>query len=79
MKQFLKDIITGLDGESADIGRLLWIVGALVFFALSIYAVYRTGTFNPTDFGTGFGLILAGGGAGIGLKAGTEPKPTEEK
>lgn len=67
----IKDCITGIDGESFDVGRVLLASGAIVFLALSIY---NHDKFDPMNFGAGFGGILAGGGAGIGMKSKTEPK-----
>ena len=55
-------------------GRLLWILGVFAFIGLSVYALYRGGTFDPLNWGTGYGAILGGGGAGIGLKSKTEPE-----
>ncbi|OWK42218.1 amino acid ABC transporter substrate-binding protein [Fimbriiglobus ruber] len=69
----IKDCVTGKDGESYDVGRVLWVVGALSFLGLSIYAAFKSHTFDPLSFGTGYGGILGGGGAGIGMKAKTEP------
>lgn len=74
MQSFFKDILTGIDGESFDVGRVLWIMGVVAFVVLSFYAMYRGGAFDPLNWGTGYGAILGGGGAGIGFKAKTEPK-----
>lgn len=73
MMSFLRDCLTGIDGESYDIGRVLWVLGILTFIGLSVVAMLKTGTFDPMNWGTGYGAILGGGGAGIGLKSKTEP------
>jgi hypothetical protein len=73
MNQIFKDCLTGKDGESYDIGRVLWIVGVFTFIGLSFYAVMRSGTFDPLNWGAGYGALLGGGGAGVALKAKTEP------
>lgn len=67
----IKDCITGIDGESFDVGRVLLASGVIVFLGLSIYHHEK---FDPMDFGAGLGGILVGGGAGIGMKSKTEPK-----
>ncbi|MCE9566381.1 MAG: amino acid ABC transporter substrate-binding protein [Planctomycetes bacterium] len=77
IKQFITDCITGIDGESADIGRVLWVLGALAFLGLSVYAVLKSGTFDGMGFGAGYGGVLGGGGAAIGMKAKTEPGPEQ--
>jgi hypothetical protein len=71
--RLIKDISTGVDGVSYDVGRILLIVGAVAFIGLSIYAVIVSGTFDFMNYGVGYGAILGGGGAGIGMKAKTEP------
>lgn len=77
ISQLIKDCITGIDGQSVDVGRLLWIAGAITFLVLSVYHAYKHGTFDPLSYGTGYGGVLAGGGAGIGMKAHTEPLGTD--
>jgi hypothetical protein len=73
IQALIKDCLTGKDGESYDVGRLLWILGVLAFIGLSIYSLCNKGTFDPMNWGTGYGAILGGGGAGIGMKSKTEP------
>lgn len=70
----IKDLVTCKDGESYDMGRVLLILGALAFIALSIYAVYRGGAFDPMNWGAGYGVLLGGGQAGIAMKSKTEPE-----
>ncbi len=70
---FIKDCMTAKDGESYDVGRFLWVVGALAFLGLSIYTAINNHAFDPMNFGAGYGGILGGGGAGLGMKAKTEP------
>ncbi|WP_422930157.1 amino acid ABC transporter substrate-binding protein [Singulisphaera sp. PoT] len=70
---FLKDLVTGVDGESFDVGRVLWVASVLAFMGLSAYSLYRGGAFDALGWGTGYGAMLGGGGAGIGLKRKAEP------
>jgi len=71
----IKCLFTGIDNETVDLGRILWALGNLVFFALSIHSVWKGTTFDPVAWGTGFGTILAAGGAALWIKKDTEPKP----
>jgi hypothetical protein len=74
MKQFLLDCLTGIDGESGDVGRLLGVLLVLVFIGLSIYAyVVMRQTFNPVEWGAGAGGTTTGIGALLKLKEKTEP------
>lgn len=75
MIPFLKDMITGSNNETFDIGRVLWALAVLTFLALAIYAVVGRGQpWDAQSYGTGLGLVLAAGGAALGFKAHTEPK-----
>jgi len=73
IKQHLLNLFSGKDNKTLDLGRVLWFKGSVVFSALSIYHVWKTGTFDFVAFSTGFGAILAAGGAAIWAKKDTEP------
>jgi len=73
-KQHVNDAFPGIEGESIDLGRVLWAIGSDVFFGLAVYAVVVKGqSFDAISYGTAFGAILAGGGAALGFKAKTAP------
>ena len=74
MMKLLKDCFTTADGESFDVGRVLWAQGVIVFLGLAIYSVVGQGhPFDMQSFGIGLGATLAAGGAALGFKAKTEP------
>lgn len=73
LKRQIRHAFTGKDNHTLDIGRVIWAMGALVFFGLSIYSVIKLHVFDAIAYGTAFGAIMAGGGIGIGLKGKTEP------
>ena len=74
MMKLLKDCFTTADGESFDVGRVLWAQGVMVFLGLAIYSVVGQGhPFDMQAFGIGLGATLAAGGAALGFKAKTEP------
>jgi len=72
-KKQLKYAFTGKDNESTDIGKVLWAAGTLVFFGMSMFALWKGQPFDAWAWGSAFAAILAGGGAGLGFKAKTEP------
>lgn len=75
MKKIIKDCFTTADGETYDIGRVLWFSSVLVFLVCAVYAITIRGqNWDAVAYGTGLGLVLAAGGAALGLKAATEPK-----
>ena len=79
MKKLLNDILTGLDGETYDIGKVLWVLGVLVYLFLSIAALFKGQLWSPGQYGLGLGAVLAGGGAAMKLKIGTEPNGTNQQ
>jgi hypothetical protein len=77
MKKIFKDICTCLDGETYDVGRILLIAGSVALVVFAGVSVWKSGAFDAQGFGLGLGGLLGGGGAGIGLKAKTEPQGGE--
>ncbi|MBU6246485.1 MAG: hypothetical protein KGN77_01915 [Xanthomonadaceae bacterium] len=76
MKKLLVDCLTGKDGTTFDMGRLLWAWGVISFTGLAGYSVvYLHAAFDAVGYGTGFAGVLAAGGAALGFKAKTEPDP----
>jgi len=75
VNQIIKDCLTTANGEDFDVGRILLVIVIISFICYSgIDILYLKHTFNPMGYGTGAGGLLAGGGAGIGFKAKTEPQ-----
>ncbi len=65
---WFKDVLTENDGETYCTARVAVAIVLTFFLGLSVYSVYRTGTFSMTDFGTGSMGILTGGAALIAGK-----------
>ena len=74
MRKFLNDCITGIDGESYDVGRVLWVLAALTGLALEVYCVLTKTSFDLQQYGLGVGALLLAGGFSLSVKAATEPK-----
>lgn len=72
MKLF-KDMVTGKDNATFDAARVLWIAGVIAFFAFTAYDIYKGNHFDMVNYGTAYGLLLAGGAAGVKIKETTEP------
>jgi hypothetical protein len=74
MMKLLKDCFTTADGESFDIGRVLWPQGVLVYLALAVYSVVGQATPSTRRHSaSGWGRPLPLAAPPCGLKAGTEP------
>lgn len=67
------DMFTGRDNRSFDLGRILWFQSIQAFIGISIYSLYKGGTFDPVLWGAGLAALMASGGAALGMKQGTEP------
>lgn len=60
---------TGLGNESFELGRALWAVGVLALIGYQGAALFfLKQAFSPTEFGIGFGAVMAAGGVGIAAK-----------
>lgn len=73
MKTLLLHIFSGRDNQTVDVARVLWVLGVLSFVAFAGWHVWQNHQFDPLNYGGGLGGLLAGGGAGVGLKSKTEP------
>ena len=69
----LKDLITGIDGETVDPARVLWLLGTLVFLAGEVTTIFK-GSWNGVQFGMGLAAVLGGGALGVKVKESSEPK-----
>lgn len=70
---WIKDVLTGIDNQTHDIGRHALFIGIVTFVFCTVWTVVKGGPFDYQAFGIGFGALCAGGGAGIALKSKTEP------
>lgn len=76
MHRVLRDIFSGVDNQSIEAGRVIWVLGSLAFIVSFIayagIAIAKGQPFNPIEYGTGFGggfaAVLAAGGFGIAQK-----------
>lgn len=76
MNAFLKQLLTGIDGQTQDFGRLIGLLGGVSFIIMGFKACWIATADHPfsfQDFGIGFGAMAAGVGALIKLKEKTEP------
>jgi len=74
MKTLLLHVLTGIDGQTYDPARVLWVVGVLAFLVFAGWELVRSGKFDMLNFATGYGLMLASGAAGVKIKETSEPK-----
>ena len=74
MSKILRQLLTGADNSTHDVGRWLWLAGFIAYIAFQGYAILKGQSWDPQEFSIGLGAVLALGGAGVAVKASTEPK-----
>ena len=75
---WLKDIVTGIDGVSYDIVRVLAVLGVAEALGLAAYVVVIKGQpFDLQNYGIGLGAIFVSVGIALKLKSDTEPSAEE--
>lgn len=55
-------------GDSPEMGRVLWFLGALATIGYQGYAIFKGQNFDPLVFAGGYAALLAAGGFGIRQK-----------
>lgn len=76
--KMLKDILTGIDNETYDNGRVVCLLSYLVYFAMGIASYIIQHPWAPMDFAAGCGTMAVGFGANFHLKKSTEPTNDEQ-
>ena len=66
--QVIKNITTESDNSTYDAASILWIAGVISFMIYSGYDLYSNKRYNSVEYGTGLGIVLAGGGLGVKIK-----------
>lgn len=72
--KFIKDSLTGVDGESFAAAKVLGSAIVLTFLGLSIASFITGKHFDMQAFGMGAGLAVAAMGAAVKLTETSEPK-----
>ena len=72
MSQFIKQLLTGKDNETYDIGRVTWLVSLIAVIALAFYEVMNNSV-SIRELAESLGIVSAAGGASVAMKGKTEP------
>jgi len=73
MMTMLRNIFTGVDNTTFDMGRVLWFLTHIGYLALSVWHVAQGGAIDFVQWASGAGLVLGAGGASLMVKSKTEP------
>jgi hypothetical protein len=72
MTDILKQLLTGKDNETYDIGRVTWLISIAVVIALAFYQVMHNAV-SIRELAESLGIVSAAGGASVAMKGKTEP------
>lgn len=73
MRIFLKQLLTGKDNNTYDIGRVTWLLGTITVIALAALQV-STSQISLRELAEALGIVSAAGGASTMMKKDTEPQ-----
>jgi len=75
MKEVLKQLLTGKDNETYDLGRVSWLIGMLAVIALAFYEVMNAqAQVSLRELAESLGIVSAAGGASVAMKQNAEPQ-----
>jgi hypothetical protein len=72
VKDVLKQLLTGKDNVTYDIGRVTWLLGFIAVISLAVYEVMHT-TISLREFAEALGIVTGASGAAVAMKGKTEP------
>jgi hypothetical protein len=72
MNELLKQLLTGKDNHTYDIGRVTWLISMVAVIALAAYEVTHA-TISIRELAESLGIVSAAGGASVAMKSKTEP------
>ena len=62
------NLLRGVNNEHFDVARILWALSVLAGIGYAGWHLAFNASFNVIEFGTGMGLLLAGGGGSVAMK-----------
>jgi len=72
MNDIIKQLLTGKDNTTYDLGRVSWLVGMFAVILLAAYEVLH-GTVSLRELAESLGIVSAAGGASVAMKQKAEP------
>lgn len=62
------NFLRGVGNQHLELARILWALSTLAGIGYAGWHLALHGVFNIIEFGTGMGLLLAGGGGSVAIK-----------
>lgn len=76
--EWLKHLVTGIDGKTHDLGRYSWIASMLSVIGGGIWNALHAGAVDLMQFAQAIGVVAAAHGGALMMKAKTEPIPEDK-
>ena len=73
MIEILKQLLTGKDNQTHDLGRWTWFIGFTAIIVIAAYEVFQTKTISLTELASALGIVSGAGGASVMMKQNSEP------
>jgi hypothetical protein len=73
MKEFFKNLLTGKDNVTYDIGRVTWLLGIIAVISLAGYEVIHSNV-SLRELAEALGIVSGAGGVSVMMKKDTEPQ-----
>jgi hypothetical protein len=77
MLEIFKQLLTGKDNNTYDIGRVTWLISLVAIIALAFYEVMHN-TVSIRELAESLGIVSAAGGASVAMKSKTEPEDNQQ-
>jgi len=74
MNDVFKQLLTGKDNQTHDLGRWTWMIGFLAVIAIAIYEVMQAKSISLTELASALGIVSGAGGASVMMKQNSEPQ-----
>jgi len=78
MTEILRQLLTGKDNATYDIGRVTWLISMVAVIALAFYEVLHN-TVSIRELAESLGIVSAAGGASVAMKSKAEPENTNNE
>lgn len=78
LAKILRELLTGVDGVSHDLGRYSWMGSFIAVIAAAAGNWWHKSEIDVEKLATALGIVAGAHGAALWAKKDTEPKPPEE-
>jgi len=73
VNEIFKQLLTGKDNQTHDLGRWTWFIGFIAVIAIAIYEVMQAKSISLTELASALGIVSGAGGASVMMKQNSEP------